>query len=184
LAEAGESVSGTFDDRYQLSRIQAGTVADFQYVRDAAGNITSSSGFQIPSITTADAGDTGYSYTGVSINGVLAGEYAYDAFGRRTKKVASGITTLYHYDSSGKLIAETDENGNVQRDYIYLNGEPAALKLYGTQAGMYFFINDHLGTPQKIVNKAICLIVSILPDTATARPSLPFRFFYRGSHQS
>lgn len=29
-----------------------------------------------------------------------------------------------------------------------------ALKIYGTQAGMYFFINDHLGTPQKIVNNS------------------------------
>ncbi len=64
------------------------------------------------------------------------------------------MTTLYHYDSAGKLIAETDGNGNPQRDYIYLNGEPLALKVYGTQAGMYFFINDHLGTPQKITDSS------------------------------
>jgi YD repeat-containing protein len=53
----------------------------------------------------------------VSIGGGVVGEYAYDAFGRRVKKVASGVTVLYHY-VGGNLIAETDEYGNTQRNYI------------------------------------------------------------------
>ncbi|GEM_PF-4317561 len=35
-----------------------------------------------------------------------------------------------------------------------LNSERVAMKLYGSQAGWYYFINDHPGTPQKIVNEA------------------------------
>ena len=39
-------------------------------------------------------------------------------------------------------------------DIVYLNDELVAMNLYGYQAGWYFFINDHLGTLQKIVNEA------------------------------
>ncbi len=35
-----------------------------------------------------------------------------------------------------------------------LNGGRVAMKLYDYQAGWYYFINDHLGTPQKIVNES------------------------------
>ena len=52
------------------------------------------------------------------------------------------------------LIAETSADGTPSRDIVYLNGERAAMKLYDYQAGWYFFINDHLGTPQKIVDSS------------------------------
>ncbi len=182
------TVSKIYDNRYRLSRIQAGRTADYQYGYDAAGNIASFTGFQIPDY---EAGNTQYAYIAnrlvsiagrsyvydsdgnilsdgirnftynqdnrlikVSLKDVVIGEYFYDAFGRRVKKTALGKTTLFFYDLAGNLISETDENGNPQRDYIYLNGEPVALKLYGTQAGMYYLINDHLGTPQKIADSS------------------------------
>jgi RHS repeat-associated protein len=72
----------------------------------------------------------------------------------RVKKLASGRVTLYHYDYAGNLIAETDGNGTPLRDYVYLNGERIAMKVYGPQAGWYYFVNDHLGTPQKIVDSS------------------------------
>ena len=81
-------------------------------------------------------------------------EYAYDAFERRTKKVADGVTTHFHYDLNGLLISETDGNGNPREDYVYLNGEPVAMRVYGGSAGWYWFVNDHLGTPQKMVDAA------------------------------
>ena len=84
----------------------------------------------------------------------VLGEYFYDAFGRRVKKVVSGIVTVYHYDIAGNLIAETTWGGTPSRDIVYLNDERVAMKLYGYQAGWYYFINDHLGTPQKIVNES------------------------------
>jgi RHS repeat-associated protein len=218
------TVSKTYDNRYQISRIQAGSVADYLYVRDAAGNITSSTGSEIPLITTADAGNTGYSYTAnrlvsterrsyvydsdgnilsdgirtfvynqdnrlvrVSISGVVVGEYAYDAFGRRVKKVASGKTVLYHY-AGGNLIAETDENGVTLRDYIYFNGEPVALRIYGAQFGtMYYFVNDHLGTPQKILDSSAQVVwaaaylpfgkAQVKPEIITNNLRFPGQYF-------
>ena len=80
--------------------------------------------------------------------------YAYDLFGRRVKKTASGTTTHFHYDLQGRLIAETAGDGTVLRDYIYQNGNLVAVKLHGTQAGVYYVISDHLGTPQQIVDSS------------------------------
>jgi RHS repeat-associated protein len=68
------------------------------------------------------------------------------------KKTVGSEITRFHYDYNGNLISETDGTGSPVRDYIYLNGEPAAMKLYGTGAGWYYFINDHLGTPQKVTD--------------------------------
>ena len=70
------------------------------------------------------------------------------------KKSASGTVTLYHYDYAGNLISETDGNGTPLRDYVYLNGERIAMRVYGSQAGWYYFVNDHLGTPQKIADSS------------------------------
>ena len=118
------------------------------YAYDAAGNIVS------------DGLHTDYFYSQnnrlirVEIDGATIAEYAYDAFERRVKKVADGVTTHFHYDLNGLLISETNGNGNPRRDYVYLNGEPVAMKTYGGSAGWYWFVNDHLGTPQKMVDEA------------------------------
>jgi RHS repeat-associated protein len=39
----------------------------------------------------------------------------------------------------------------VQREYIYLEGEPLTVKEYQTSPGIYHFVNDHLGTPQRLI---------------------------------
>jgi RHS repeat-associated protein len=84
--------------------------------------------------------------------------YSYDGYGRRVKKVTGGVITYYHYDADGKLIAEIAVDGTPLRDYIYLDSEPVAMKIYGAQAGIYYFLNDHLGTPQKIVDSSGALV--------------------------
>jgi RHS repeat-associated protein len=38
-----------------------------------------------------------------------------------------------------------------ERDYFYLNGEPLALREYETNPGTYYYLHDHLGTPQQLV---------------------------------
>jgi len=85
-------------------------------------------------------------------------EYAYDFQGRRVKKTVGGMTTCYVYDAGNNLIAEIAGDGTPLRDYIYLGSEPVAMKVYGTKAGIYYFINDHLGTPQKIVDSIGALV--------------------------
>jgi RHS repeat-associated protein len=82
----------------------------------------------------------------------IISEYSYNGFNQRIKKVVSGTTIYYHYNLQGNLIAESSGDGTPLRDYIYLNGERIAMKIYGELEGFYYFINDHLGTPQKIIN--------------------------------
>ncbi len=70
------------------------------YVYDAAGNIISDGIFTFV-----------YNHNSrlaqVRKGSLIIGEYFYDGFGRRVKKVASGKTIHYHYDISGLLICET-----------------------------------------------------------------------------
>ena len=187
----GLSVIRSFDQRYQVSGIAAGTVMNRTYTYDGAGNVRTISGitkppiapgttdYSIPSGNSRVSGSTGktvktYSHDNagkITSDGVrtftynqnsqlirvtagasVIAEYAYDGFSRRVKKTAEGRTVLYHYDYDGNLISETDGAGNPIRDYVYLNSEPAAMKIYGNSAGWYFFLNDHLGTPQKVVD--------------------------------
>ncbi|MGB5687122.1 MAG: DUF6531 domain-containing protein, partial [Candidatus Electrothrix sp.] len=117
------------------------------YVHDNSGRITSDGVYT-------------YSYNPlgrlikVEQGATTVAEYAYDPFVRRNKKTVSGTTTHFHYDLQGRLIAETSGDGTALRDYVYQNGNLVALKLHGTQAGVYYVISDHLGTPQQIVNSA------------------------------
>jgi RHS repeat-associated protein len=181
--------------------IQAGTVLNYGYTHDGAGNVETISGLPKPDFfprladLTYNANRMAtqntdfisgifiispaavYSYDAagniisdglhtdyfhnqknrlirVEVDGLTVAQYAYDAFERRVMKVVNGVTTHFHYDLNGLLISETDGNGNPRKDYVYLNGEPVAMKTYGGSAGWYWFVNDHLGTPQKMVDAA------------------------------
>ena len=114
--------------------------------------------------------------------GATLAEYGYDAANRRIRKTVGAVTTHYLYDLNNQLIAETLANGTVLREYIYLDGEPLALKEYQTNPGTYYFINDHLGTPQQLVTAtgAIVWQAAYLPfgqaqiKTATVKNNLRF----------
>jgi YD repeat-containing protein len=84
--------------------------------------------------------------------GATVATYGYDSANRRISKTTAGVTTHYLYDLGSQLIAETLADGTVLREYIYLDGEPMVLKEYQTNPGTYYFINDHLGTPQQLVS--------------------------------
>ncbi|MDR2549860.1 MAG: RHS domain-containing protein [Desulfobulbus sp.] len=58
----------------------------------------------------------------------------------------AGQTIHYRYDLNSQLIAETPI-----RDYFYLDNQPLAVQEYQTNPGLYYFINDHLGTPQQLI---------------------------------
>ena len=91
-------------------------------------------------------------------NNTLA-EYYSDPFGRRLWKESSGVRTYFFYSDEG-LIAEYDENGAEVRSYGYKPDstwptDPLFLKLSlsGVEGdgSYYFYQNDHLGTPQRLV---------------------------------
>ncbi len=89
----------------------------------------------------------------VKSGATVLGEYTYDGKGRRVMKIASGTTTVYHYDLGGRLIAETDAAGNLLVDYVYLGANPLAMvRKTGAAEAAYYYHNDHLGTPRAMTD--------------------------------
>ena len=116
-----------------------------QYSYDNYGNITSDG-------TRTFTYNLNNRLSRVSEGTTTIAEYSYDGQNRRVFKTVSGITTYFHYDLTGNLIAETSATGSPQRDIIYQDGERVAMKVYGTNPEIYWFINDHLGTSSAVVN--------------------------------
>ena len=47
-----------------------------------------------------------------------------NALGQRIRKTNSSTDRIFHYDTRGKLIAETDPGGGPKRELIYLGDTP------------------------------------------------------------
>jgi len=88
-------------------------------------------------------------------SGGLIARYEYDPFGRRLWKEVNGERTYFFYADEG-LVAEYDENGKELRSYGWQpdstwGTNPLWLKQNGKY---YWYRNDHLGTPQTLVDAA------------------------------
>jgi RHS repeat-associated protein len=81
------------------------------------------------------------------------GQYRYDPFGRRISKTVNGKITWFLYSEEG-LIGEYDESGTPIRQYGWWPGGTWGSNPIYLQSGgkTYFYLNDHLGTPQKVVD--------------------------------
>jgi RHS repeat-associated protein len=84
--------------------------------------------------------------------GTISANYSYDPFGRRLWKEVGGVKTYFFYCDEG-LVGEYDASGNEIKTYGYKpdstwTTDPLFLKEGGNY---YFYQNDHLGTPQKLV---------------------------------
>jgi YD repeat-containing protein len=51
---------------------------------------------------------------------ITKGEYTYNGNGQRVKKVAGEVTTIFHYNLNGQIIAESESSGNITAEYVYL----------------------------------------------------------------
>lgn len=85
-------------------------------------------------------------------SGSTLGEYTYNGRGQRIIKEAGGTTTVYHYDLSGNLIAESRQNGTMRYEYIYM-GNNRLTRIYSSSGAVYYYLNDHLGTPRKLMSQ-------------------------------
>ncbi|MBW1816632.1 MAG: RHS domain-containing protein [Deltaproteobacteria bacterium] len=99
------------------------------------------------------------------IGGEIA-QYYYDPFGRRLWKEVDGTRTYFLYADEG-LIGEYGATGNEIRAYGYVPGstwgtQPVYLKTAGST---YFYQNDHLGTPQKLIDSTGAIVWSGLYDS-------------------
>jgi RHS repeat-associated protein len=89
--------------------------------------------------------------TSISDNSTQIAAYTYNGLRQRVKKVVTGgDTTIYHYDTQGHLIAETNASGVILVEYVYLGDQPLAMIRPTEQ--VYYYHNDHLGTPQVMTN--------------------------------
>lgn len=85
----------------------------------------------------------------VTEGGTTKGVYVYNGNGQRAKKMTQAGTTIFHYDLTGKMMAESTPTGTVTAEYVFLNGSPFA-KIEG--GSIYYYHNDHLGTPMKMTD--------------------------------
>jgi len=83
--------------------------------------------------------------------GIQTAAYTYNRAGQRIKKVAQPETRIFHYDLMGHLIAETNQSGQMLAEYVYI-GNKLLAKIQGEQ--VYYYHNDHLGTPQVLTDDA------------------------------
>ena len=77
--------------------------------------------------------------------------YLYNFKGERSFKQVNGVTSHYIYDLSGQLIAEADGNGDIQNEYIYLNGQRIASIINGV---LYYVHTNHLDTPIALTDES------------------------------
>ncbi|MGQ5524883.1 RHS repeat domain-containing protein [Chitinimonas sp. PSY-7] len=77
-------------------------------------------------------------------------QFTINAMGERVAKTYQGTTTIFHYDVSGRLIAESDQAGVFKREYIYLGNTPVALVDNGMDIRNIH--TDHLGTPRLVTD--------------------------------
>lgn len=87
----------------------------------------------------------------------LIANYDYDPFNRRIAKVIAGTaaTKTYFFYADEGLIAEAGNTGTITKTYGYRPGgswstDPLYLK---ESTNIYYYQNDHLGTPQKLIDQ-------------------------------
>jgi RHS repeat-associated protein len=155
----------------KLTHIEATPPIDFGY--DANANITS---------------ETGWTYIYDLSNQLIrvlqdsnqVAEYTYNGAGQRIKKVTQTETRIFHYDLRGHLIAETNLTGQMLAEYIYLGDQ--LLSMIKPGESIYYFHNDHLGTPQVLTDDSQTIAwKAVYTPFGEAVPSIqtidnPFRF--------
>ncbi|PEC50950.1 hypothetical protein COJ46_01685 [Bacillus sp. AFS077874] len=144
---------------------EAGTVTSYQY--DAVGNLTKKGSQTFTYNAANQITNTGFTYdvngnltkdskfnyfynyenqlikvTKVSDGSTIA-TYTYDYRGLRTSKTTpSGGTIYYHWDDQGRLVRESDTNGNTLSLYIYNGNDLVAVEKGGL---MYYVHTNHRG---------------------------------------
>ncbi|MCW8923896.1 MAG: RHS domain-containing protein [Gammaproteobacteria bacterium] len=125
-----------YDKNGNRTQLDDGTVTSYDY--DANSNRMNQNGADSVVLdangnTTSD-GDRSYTHNAnnrileVFDSGVLKATYTYNSLGQRiSKQYPDGSGTRYIYGLDGTLLAETDLNSIVLKEYIYLNGKLLAV---------------------------------------------------------
>jgi len=160
----GTDAFGYDDDGNRVLETKNGTdVSTYNYpttsnkLNDITGTKANTYGYDLNGNTTSKNGMT-FTYDNTNrmsqaVNGAVTTNYKYDGKGQRVVKDVAGTTVIYIFDKDGKLIAEADGGGVVQRDYVYFGGRPVALATVGGAPAVFYYHVDHLGSPQVLTNQ-------------------------------
>ncbi|MEK8018317.1 MAG: RHS repeat-associated core domain-containing protein [Candidatus Parabeggiatoa sp.] len=123
--------------------------AEFEY--DASGNVVKKT--DASQVTHYEYNVEGRLVRVIDGEDNLIAEYDYDPFGRRIWKEVEGVRTYFVYAAEG-LIGEYDDSGVEIKGYGYRpdsmwTTNPLFQK---TNGSYYWYQNDHLGTPQKLLD--------------------------------
>lgn len=149
LTDAKTTQTWIYNANNQLNALDGIT-----FDHDANGNTTRKTVAADPTQSRIYVYDTSDRLTEVrDPNNNLIATYTYDPFGRRLWKEVNNTRTYFFYADEG-LIAEANGTGTVTKRYGYRpdstwTTDPLYLKEGGNY---YFYQNDHLGTPQKLVS--------------------------------
>ena len=163
-----ESYNYSSSANWLLSTVKSGFTRSFNYT--ANGDL-SSDGRSGETLTFGYGDRNRYNSLTNGTRRVAA--YKYNALGERLVKTAYSLTTHYHYDQSGQLLAETRPNGALVREYVWLDEMPLAQ--IESDGSVYFIHPDQLNTPQKMtdVNRAVVFDLEQQPFGETRAPSKP-----------
>ena len=168
----GSTIDYTYDAvSNRLTRVEGSTVTTTvptgsnkisavgsdSYTYDSSGNITDDD-------TREYVWDDAGRLKEVDISSSPVGEYTYNAWNQRTKKVASSVTTHYVYGAGGLLYGEYDSSGDFIREYVYLNGQPLAQIDAGSPETETYLHPDQLGTPKFGTDSGGTQVWSWAPD--------------------
>jgi YD repeat-containing protein len=102
----------------QITHVSGPSNGDYRY--DAAGAISATSQLTF-------AYDARHRLIQASVGGRNTA-YTVNGLGQRVMKTpGTGAATVYHYDIQGRVLAESDSQGNVQVEYVYLGEIPVAV---------------------------------------------------------
>ncbi|MCT4618890.1 MAG: hypothetical protein N4A62_05825 [Marinisporobacter sp.] len=79
-------------------------------------------------------------------------EFKYNSEGLRYKKQTPSKVTQYHYDLGGKVIAESDENGNILCNYVWGAGH-VLMKIDAMTGSKYCYLYNGHGDVVQIVDQ-------------------------------
>lgn len=131
-----ESRNYDYDKNGNRTQLDDGAITSYAY--DANSNRMNQNGANSVVLdtngNTLSDGNRSYSYNShnrlleVFDSSVLQASYNYNGLGQRvSKQLANGSGRRYLYGLDGKLLTETDLNGIILKEYIYLNDELLAM---------------------------------------------------------
>ncbi len=160
-------------DRAGKTAVTGGGINQDKYTVDATNNRFTELAYDAVGNVTKDkiigSGRMEYKYDGnnhvtaagvnfVTNNTAPTSQYVYDASGKRTRKIVSGVETWFVYGMDGELVAEYNANGAVgspQKEYGYRGGQLFIVYDSAEAANkqLQWMVADQLGTPRMVIDK-------------------------------